>query len=78
MKYKEFAIHLIEDEYYEVLEGGGITSYYNSNGEKLKEDRRVTVTKQWLEHNVYDDHNNKCIKVHFSFDTKFQLECPYT
>lgn len=76
VKYKNYAIHLIEDEYYEVLEGGGITSYYNSDGEKLKEDRRVTVTEQWLEHNVYDDNNNKCIKVHFNFDTQFQLECP--
>jgi len=76
VKYKDTDLHLLENRYYEAFEGGGKTTYYDSNGERLKEERRVTVTGQWLEHNVYDKNNNKCMKLHYGFSTQFLLEAP--
>lgn len=49
---------------------GGKNTYYRLNGEIIPAKREVTVTKQYLEHNIY--HNGvKGFKLHYNFDTRF-------
>lgn len=73
VKYNLYCYNTIENRYYEIMNESG-TTYYDSDGTKLKKERKISVTSQWLEHNIYDKNNNKALKAHISFDTQFLLE----
>lgn len=73
VKYNKYCFSTIENRYHCVTVNGK-EMYYNQEGTYIQKERKIKITSQWMEHNIYDKNNNKALKLHFNFDTQFLLE----